>query len=306
MTQLYQKTGVEHDSGSAVALLFREVLGDALREDIGFGDLTSGAIFSSRRIGGEFQAKAEGVLAGSEAIAAGYALLDPGVRIEFYKQDGDWLRPGELIAEAEGPADILLSGERVILNLLQHLSGIATATAAAVTALQGGVTKVCDTRKTLPGLRGLQKYAVRCGGGYNHRMRLDDGVIIKDNHIIAAGGITPAVESVRSRIGHMVRIEVECETYDDVQEAVEANVDVIMLDNMEPEEVAEYRKAIPDSILVEISGGLTPENVARYKNCGADYVSMGCLTHSVRALDISFNIKGGRKTGVGRSDESKF
>lgn len=190
----------------------------------------------------------------------------------------------------EGPTQVLLSAERVILNLMQHLSGIATSTAEVIRLLDDPTIEIVDTRKTLPGLRALQKYAVTCGDGKNHRFRLDDGVMIKDNHIKAAGSITKAVELVRSNIGHMVKIEVETESKEQVLEAVEAKADVIMLDNRTPEEVKELVKLIPDEILIEVSGGITPNSISSFKGCGADVISLGWLTHSVKALDISFNL----------------
>ena len=273
----------------------RRVVHLALDEDLGFGDVTTQAIFQDKRLRGRLIAKADGVIAGLDAVRIGYEMLDRSVRVELMKQDGDTVQAGELLAVAEGCADILLTGERVVLNLVQHLSGIATETARAVVALKGSSTKVCDTRKTLPGLRLLQKYAVRCGGGQNHRMRLDDGVIIKDNHILAAGGVKEAVAMARAHAGHMVRIEVECETLHQVCEAVEAGADVIMLDNQTPESARELRKEIPSSVVVELSGGMRPDTIAAFADCGADVISMGSLTHSVTALDMSFLLEGAEK-----------
>lgn len=269
------------------------ILNHAFREDIGMGDLTTESIFPETQIGkGVYTAKANGVLAGLEAIATGYQILAPSAKITLNKKDGDPIKKGDTIAVVEAPVRALLTGERVILNLIQHLSGIATATHEVIQLLDDTSITVTDTRKTLPGLRSLQKYAVRCGGGTNHRFRLDDGVMIKDNHIKAAGSIQKAVELVREQIGHMVKIEVETENSTQVEEAVKANVDVIMLDNRSPEEVKEMRNLIPDTILVEVSGGITPQNIAGYKGCGADVISLGWLTHSVKALDISFNLAG--------------
>lgn len=269
----------------------REILETGFKEDFGFGDITSSVVLPAARGKGLFTAKKEGVLAGAEAIETGYRLLDQSVKVNLLKHDGETVNPGTPVAEAEGPVQVLLTGERVILNILQHLSGIATQTASIAKALEGSTTRVCDTRKTLPGLRALQKYAVRCGGGYNHRMRLDDGVMIKDNHIKAAGGIREAVTAARQGAGLMVKIEVECETAEQVREAVEAGTDIIMLDNRTPEEAAELCGQIPDSILVELSGGIDAETAGKYAHCGADYLSVGALTHSVLALDISFNLK---------------
>jgi len=274
----------------AIHLNLKEILEIAFREDIGFGDVTSSAVLIGRKVKGTFTARAEGTLAGTGAIETGYRMLDNTVSVQNFKKDGHRVHPEDKIAEVEGPAGTLLSGERVILNILQHMSGIATSTAEAVAKLKGSSVRVCDTRKTLPGLRALQKYAVRCGGGYNHRMRLDDGIMIKDNHIRAAGGILQAVELARKKAGLMVKVEVECETPEQVLEAVSAGVDIIMLDNRSPEEVKELCKLIPGNIIIELSGGISPASIGSYRDCGADYISIGAITHSVTALDISFNL----------------
>lgn len=257
-------------------------------EDIGFGDISSALLPEDKIVEGSFISKEEGVLAGVSAISIGYQMLDDAVQVTMLRNDGDAVKAGDLIATISGSACSILCGERVILNIVQHLSGIATKTAVAVKSVAGSGTRICDTRKTLPGLRSLQKYAVRCGGGFNHRMRLDDGVMIKDNHIAATGSITKAVEAARSSAGLMVKVEVECETEAQVKEAVKAGADIIMLDNNTPEQAAELIKLIPDSIIIELSGGITAETAGEYKNCGADYISLGTLTHSVTALDISF------------------
>tara|TARA_R110002096_G_scaffold435983_1_gene664839 strand:- start:15731 stop:16567 length:837 start_codon:yes stop_codon:yes gene_type:complete len=268
-----------------------EILKQAFSEDLGMGDLTSNSIFSDTDFAhGSFTAKADGILAGLSVLELAYPLLSDDVSIFPYKKDGDFVAKGQVIAEVEGPVRALLSGERVILNLLQHASGIATATADVIERLNDSSITITDTRKTLPGLRALQKYAVRCGGGQNHRFRLDDGVMIKDNHIKAAGSITKAVEMARANIGHMVKIEVETESKEQVLEAVEAKADVIMLDNRTPEEVKVLTTLIPDTIISEVSGGITPDNIASYRGCGANVISLGWLTHSVKALDISFNL----------------
>ena len=241
---------------------------------------------------GEFIAKADGVIAGIAAISMGYHMLNQSIKVENAVADGDFVKKGEKLADVSGPVRSLLEGERVILNILQHMSGIATKTSIAVVGLQGSPTRVCDTRKTLPGLRALQKYAVRCGGGYNHRMRLDDGVMIKDNHIAAAGSITKAVRLARKEAGLMVKIEVECETEQQVIEAVDAGADIIMLDNQTPESAGKLCNFIPDGVIVELSGGITPETIGKFKECGAHYISLGSVTHSVTALDISFALSG--------------
>lgn len=273
-------------------LELKEILTNAFREDIGMGDLTSDSIFPHNQFGkGVYTAKADGVLAGLQIIETGYQLLNKSAKVSLHKNDGMPVKKGEVIAEVEAPIQTLLNGERVILNLIQHLSGIASSTRKVIELLGDPNITISDTRKTLPGLRSLQKYAVRCGGGKNHRFRLDDGVMIKDNHIKAAGNIKSAVELIRARVGHMVKIEVETENKKQVLEAVKAGADVIMLDNRSPEEVKELIQLIPDEIVVEVSGGITPDNIAGFKGCGADVISLGWLTHSVKALDISFNLE---------------
>ncbi|MEQ9091950.1 MAG: carboxylating nicotinate-nucleotide diphosphorylase [Balneola sp.] len=274
-----------------ISIHLKEIIESALREDIGMGDLTSKSIFDTDHYSkGTFVSKAEGTLAGLDVLQIAYNFLGENVSVNLLKEDGDSVGSKQKIAEVEGSTQVLLSAERVILNLVQHLSGIATSTAEVIQLLDDPTIKVVDTRKTLPGLRALQKYAVTCGGGKNHRFRLDDGVMIKDNHIKAAGSITKAVELVRSKIGHMVKVEVETESKEQVLEAVEAKADVIMLDNRTPEEIKELAKLIPDEILVEVSGGITPDSISSFKGCGADVISLGWLTHSVKALDISFNL----------------
>ena len=274
-----------------ISIHLKEIIQEALREDIGMGDLTSGSVFSpDHRSKGTFTAKAGGVISGLESISIAYDFLGVNVEVNLHKKDGDQVSKKEVIATVEGPTQVLLSAERVILNIVQHLSGIASATSEVINLLNDNTITVTDTRKTLPGLRALQKYAVTCGGGKNHRFRLDDGVMIKDNHIKAAGSITKAVEMVRSNIGHMVNIEVETESKEQVLEAIEAKADVIMLDNRTPEEVRALSEIIPGNITIEVSGGITPENISAYKGCGADVISLGWLTHSVKAMDISFNL----------------
>ncbi|MEW5320793.1 carboxylating nicotinate-nucleotide diphosphorylase [Geobacillus thermoleovorans] len=273
-------------------LKLEQLLRQFFLEDIGDGDVTSETIFPAHeRATGMLMAKADGVVAGVGIIAAGYHLLDPRIEVTIMKQDGERVQAGETIAVASGPVGPLLSGERVILNLLQRLSGIATVTRQAVDLLGNSSTRICDTRKTTPGLRMLEKYAVTCGGGYNHRFGLYDGVMIKDNHIAFCGSIARAVKMVRERLGHMVKIEVETETEDEVLEAVEAGADVIMFDNRTPDEVRAFVRLVPKPIITEASGGITLANVAAYGATGVDYISLGCLTHSAPALDMSFNLR---------------
>lgn len=271
-------------------LKLKQLLEQFFIEDIGDRDITS-CIFGDEQIGKiDFIAKAAGVFCGEEVIRAGFSLLDSRVEMVIHKHDGDDVRVGDIIATVSGKVAILLQGERVILNLIQRMSGIATKTKEAVNLLNSTHTKICDTRKTTPGLRMLEKYAVRCGGGVNHRYGLYDAAMIKDNHISFAGSITRAVQLVREQLGHMVKIEVETETKEQVLEAVEAGVDVIMFDNRTPEEIKEFIPLVPDHIVTEVSGGITLENIASFRDCGVDYISLGFLTHSYKAFDISVKV----------------
>jgi nicotinate-nucleotide pyrophosphorylase (carboxylating) len=273
-------------------LKLQQLLRQFFIEDIGEQDITSETIFPENEwAAGTFTAKEDGVLAGIGIIATGYRLLHPAIDVTLYKWDGEQVKREETIAVASGPVVPLLAGERVILNLLQRMSGIATLTHQAVMALNSSHTRICDTRKTTPGLRMLEKYAVTCGGGYNHRFGLYDGVMIKDNHIAFCGSITKAVQTVRAKLGPMVKIEVETETKEQVLEAVEAGVDGIMFDNRTPEEVSEFVSLVPKPIITEASGGITLENLAAYGTTGVDYISLGMLTHSAKSLDISFHLQ---------------
>lgn len=280
-------------------LALREQLKYFLNEDIGYCDATSSAIFAeSDQASGEFVMKADGILAGSDIIQLGYQVLDPSITVDLLAVDGERVIAGQVIAKVTGPVIPLLSGERVILNLLQRLSGIATATATMIELLNDSSIRICDTRKTTPGLRMLEKYAVRAGGGYNHRYGLSDAILIKDNHIAHAGGVTQAVERIRDKHGHMIKIEVETENLKQVWEAINVAVDVIMLDNCSPEEAKNYTSIIPPEITTELSGGINASNIADYRGSGVNYISLGMLTHSVKALDISFNLAGGDKYGT--------
>lgn len=263
-----------------------------LLEDIGNGDQTSSAIFPHDEKGeGVFLAKDNGVIAGLQIIETTYHLLDPSIKVTLKCADGDTVKNGQVIAEVSGPIVHLLTGERVILNLLQRMSGIATITKQCVTTLNDETIQICDTRKTTPGLRMLEKYAVTVGGGKNHRIGLYDGVMIKDNHIAFSGSITKAVQAVRKHTGHMVNVEVETETKEQVLEAVSAGADVIMFDNCPPEVVKEFSTYVPEHITTEASGGITLESLSSYAHTDVDYISLGFITHSVRALDISMNVK---------------
>jgi nicotinate-nucleotide pyrophosphorylase (carboxylating) len=210
--------------------------------------------------------------------------------MEALVQDSDPIRKGQALFYVRGPVIELLSRERVLLNLIQRMSGISTLTRQAVKLLNSEHTKICDTRKTVPGLRMLDKYAVTCGGGSNHRFGLYDGVMIKDNHIEHMGSITAAVHKARKALGHMVKIEVETETKAQVLEAVSAGADVIMFDNRSPEEIKKFVNLVPEHIKTEASGGITLKTLPFYSDTGVDYISLGAITHSVQALDISFNL----------------
>ncbi|EOQ26039.1 TPA: carboxylating nicotinate-nucleotide diphosphorylase [Bacillus cereus] len=270
----------------------KEALNRFFLEDIGERDVTSQLIFPDNLLSkGTFLAKDTGVFAGRLVIEEGFKLIDERIEVELHKKDGDLVEKGEIIATVQGPIASLLTAERVILNVIQRMSGIATMTHKAVLALDSGHTRICDTRKTMPGLRMFDKYAVVCGGGFNHRFGLYDGVMIKDNHIASAGSITKAVTSVKEKVGHMVKVEVETETEEQVREAVAAGADIIMFDNRTPDEIREFSKIVPSAIVTEASGGITIEDLSKYGKTGVDYISLGALTHSVKALDISFNIE---------------
>ncbi|MDT0049706.1 carboxylating nicotinate-nucleotide diphosphorylase [Listeria cossartiae subsp. cayugensis] len=278
------------------SILMNQAIQAFLLEDIGQYDLSADTIFASDTIGkGVFLAKESGILCGISIPPKVYEIIGGDTRFEAYKKDGDSIKKGDIIATVSAPVRTLLSGERVILNLMQRMSGIASQTNLAVKQLDDSTIRICDTRKTAPGLRAFDKYAVQTGGGFNHRNGLYDGVMLKDNHIAFSGGITEAVATVRGKLGHMVKIEVETETPEQVKEAVQAGADIIMFDNRTPEEIAQLVKLVPAHITTEISGNITLDNINSYKGSGANYISLGSLTHSVRALDISFNSKGGIK-----------
>jgi len=269
-------------------LLYQEIVDRALLEDVGHGDLTSEAIIPPHRLAkGKIVAKAPGRIAGVEVAAYAFRRVDPGLELETLVQDGDAVQPGDEVLRLRGSARSMLTAERVALNFLQRLSGIATETAKAVEATRGTQAIIVDTRKTTPGLRVLEKYAVRVGGGRNHRFGLDDAVLIKENHIAVAGGIRSAVEAARAYLGHMHKIEVEVETLAQVEEAVAAGADAVLLDNMDLETMAEAVRLVGGRALVEASGGIRPETVAQVARTGVDVISLGWITHSAPALDLS-------------------
>ncbi len=266
----------------------------ALQEDLGNSDLTTELLIPENHISrAEIVAKEDLVLAGIDVALEVFRLLQPDVRVSKSFEDGSYVKGGNIICQIEGYTRGLLSGERVALNLLQHLSGIATLTARFVREVSDTGVKIVDTRKTTPGLRALEKYAVRVGGGYNHRFGLFDGILIKDNHISTAGGIKKAVERAREKAHHLLKIEVEVKNLDEVKEALEAGADVIMLDNMVVEEMREAVKQIrrrAPEVLIEASGGVRLENIREIALAGVDIISVGALTHSARAVDIGMYI----------------
>ncbi|UYZ20908.1 carboxylating nicotinate-nucleotide diphosphorylase [Mesobacillus jeotgali] len=260
-------------------------------EDIGERDVTSELIFGKENKGSlVLISKDEGIFCGEQIIQTGFRLLDEGSQIILHVKDGDKVVKGQELALITGRVSALLKAERVVLNLVQRMSGIATKTNEAVSVLDSAKTRICDTRKTTPGLRMLEKYAVRCGGGFNHRYGLYDAVMIKDNHISFAGSISSAVEAVKSNLGHMVKVEVEIETKDQLLEAIDSKADCIMFDNRPPEQIREWISNVPAGILTEASGGITLDNLHSYRDCGVDYISLGFLTHSVKSLDISAKV----------------
>ncbi len=260
----------------------------ALEEDVGTGDITTLTTISEDAIGhGKYIAKEEGVLCGIDLARRVYAKLDSGIVFTAYKKDGEELKKGDIIAEVTGPAISLLTGERIGLNLMQRLSGSATKTRECVRQIEGTRATIADTRKTTPGLRVLEKYAVRVGGGSNHRFNLADGILIKDNHIVAAGGITEAVRRARKNAPHTLKIEVEIETFEQLDEALAAGADIIMLDNMSCEDMARAVKIVNGKAKTEASGNMGDRNLREVAETGVDIISIGALTHSVRSLDIS-------------------
>lgn len=261
---------------------------EALREDISSEDVTTNAVMREA-VDGEVDliCKQDGVIAGLDVFKRVFELLDDKVRVEFYCKDGDEVKNKQLMGKVYGDIRVLLSGERVALNYLQRMSGIATYTHSVADLLKGSKTKLLDTRKTTPNMRIFEKYAVRVGGGYNHRYNLSDGVLLKDNHIGAAGSVTKAVEMAKEYAPFVRKIEIEVENLDMVKEAVKAGADIIMLDNMSTEEMQEAIKIIDGRAETECSGNVTKENIGRLTALGVDYISSGALTHSAPIMDIS-------------------
>ena len=264
----------------------------ALSEDIGIGDITTEAtVPTSQSAIGILTAKCEGVIAGLPVAEKIFAKVDSSLEFRSIVKEGDSVSLGSMIAEVEGSAKAILIGERTALNFLQRLSGVATLTSIFVEAVRDYDVKIVDTRKTTPGLRALQKYAVRVGGGNNHRYGLYDGILIKDNHIIACGGIHNAVKRAKSIAPHTVKIEVEVETLKQVQEALDAEVDILLLDNMSIEMMQTVVKLVNHNVITEASGGITLERVQAVASTGVNLISIGALTHSAMPMDISLDLK---------------
>lgn len=264
----------------------------ALLEDINYCDVTTDYLIPAEQMGkGKLVAKAEGILCGVEVAARVFELIDSDIKIEILIKDGESVKYGDEIMRLEGRTASLLKGERTALNLIQHMSGIATAANQATKLVEGTNASIADTRKTLPGMRPLQKYAVMTGGAKNHRYNLSDAAMLKDNHIDAAGGITSAVTALRKKIGHMTKIEVETRNLDELKEALAVGADIIMLDNMSPELMKEAVAITNGRAVLEASGGITNETLRAVAESGVDIISIGALTHSVKAFDISMYIK---------------
>jgi nicotinate-nucleotide pyrophosphorylase (carboxylating) len=273
------------------APLIEQVVRAALCEDLGrAGDITSAAtIPAEETLRATIAARHAGVLCGLALAESAFRQLDPAVRFEPLAHDGDHLKAGQAVARVAGPARAVLSAERVALNFLTHLSGVATATAAFASAIAHTKARITCTRKTIPGLRALQKYAVRCGGGSSHRFGLDDAILIKDNHIAVCGSVRRALERAKSWAGHLVKIEIEVDSLDQLREAIEAGADAVLLDNMEPEVLEEAVRLADGQVVLEASGKVTLVNVAAISETGVDYISSGWITHSAPSLDLGLD-----------------
>ena len=272
-------------------LVIEPLVRAALLEDLGrAGDLTTDSTIPADATATvQLVSRDPGVVAGLALAELAWQLVDPSISTEIHLPDGSRVEPGSVIATASGPARGLLSGERVALNFLGHLSGVATGTATIADAIAHTRAKVADTRKTIPGLRALQKYAVRCGGGANHRFGLDDAVLIKDNHIAVAGGVRAAVEAAKSSVGHLVKIEVEVDSLAMLADLLEVGADVVLLDNMGPDLLRQAVAMVDGRMITEASGRITPETAVPIAEAGVDLISVGWLTHSARVLDIGLD-----------------
>jgi len=269
-----------------------ELLRTALAEDLGTaGDITTDAVVPSGQTGSaHLVSRAAGVVAGLPVAARAWELVDPEVHVRLLADEGAGVAPGEVLASVEGPLRAILTAERVALNLVGHLSGVATATSRLVAAVEGTGAVIADTRKTTPGLRALEKYAVRAGGGKNHRFGLFDAVLVKDNHIAAAGNLAPAVETARRAVGHLVPIEVEVDTLDQLDEALHAGVDAVLLDNMDIPTLAAAVRRVAGRCRTEASGGITEATARAVAETGVDVISVGWITHSAPALDVGLDL----------------
>jgi nicotinate-nucleotide pyrophosphorylase (carboxylating) len=280
------------DRAASLKLVAEPIVGRALLEDLGRGgDLTTDAIVEADRTAtARIVARRGGVVAGLTLGSLAFSLLDDRIVVDARVDDGDCIEPGAVVAELFGPARAILTGERTALNLLTRLSGIATATRTLVDLVATTDAKITDTRKTTPGLRALERYAVACGGGTNHRFGLDDGVLIKDNHLVVAGSIHAAVAAARATVGHMVKIEVEVDTFEQLREALDEPIDAVLLDNMSVQQLTDAVRIVDRRVITEASGGVTAENVLDIARSGVDVISVGWLTHSAPALDLSLEI----------------
>ncbi|MSO91647.1 MAG: carboxylating nicotinate-nucleotide diphosphorylase [Acetobacteraceae bacterium] len=273
------------------ALLYENLVRAALAEDLGrAGDITTDAIVpASHRLSAVIGSRQDGAVAGLDIAIMAFRLLDPDIRVDVHLPDASRVKPGDAIATISGPARGILSGERVALNFLGHLSGVATATAGIADAIRPYRAKITCTRKTMPGIRALQKYAVRCGGGANHRFGLDDAVLIKDNHVAVAGGVAAAIGRARAAVGHLVKIEVEVDTLAQLEQALAAGAEAVLLDNLS---LADLRRAVAMTngrAMLEASGRITPESAPPIAETGVDLLSAGWLTHSSRVLDVGLD-----------------
>lgn len=274
------------------SLILDKLIKNALIEDIGTGDITTqSTVPADQRVTGNFIAKEEGIVCGTFIAKRVFELIDSEITFNPLVKEGNLVKKGDIIAVVDGPARGILSGERVALNFMQRMSGIATRTNELAEQIKGTNAVIADTRKTTPGLRVIEKYAVKAGGGSNHRFNLSDGVLIKDNHIVAAGGIEKAIVAARRNIPHTLKIEVEVENFDQIEEALRAGADIIMLDNMDIPAMKEAVKRIGHKALVEASGNMGDKNLREVAETGVDIISIGALTHTVRAFDISLRFK---------------
>ena len=269
-----------------------DLIKTALKEDINYIDVTTDYLLDPEAVTqAYFVSKDDGILCGIQVAMRVFTLLDPEVKFQLYKKDGDPVKKGDRILDMEGHTVALLKGERTALNLVQHMSGVATATHRCVGLVEGTTASIADPRKTLPGPRPTQKYAVTCGGGRNHRYNLSDAAMLKDNHIDAYGSITAAITALRKKAGHMLSIEVEVRNFEELQEALDAGANIIMLDNMDCSDMAQAVEMTGGRAKLEASGNITLENIRQVAETGVDIISLGALTHSVKCFDISMKIK---------------